>query len=180
MSEAEQNSPWLRNMAAIGRDVLTISAVISLVFSVAAWMTRPYWQPLVSIPNELAEIKASISTVIRPRLIDVQGGGQVLTQGPVAPGGAVDVFYSLRRNASCDSLVHPFFYNVDRGLKVAGQIIPSVKAPVTESFHPFTITVRLPERIPRGRYVYYPAVEPKNCGVYGPIQVPPTDIFVVE
>lgn len=178
---------WLSHMAAMGRDVLTMAAVISLVSGIAAVATRTYWQPFADLPvivaaiqKEIAETQATLQGTIRPQLIDFQGNGQIVGTTEIEAGGLVEVFYSLRRNASCDTDVRPYFFDIERGLTVAGQTIPAVRAPVTSDFIPFRLSIRLPDQITPGTYVYYPEIIPKNCGVYGPLRAPPTSQFVVR
>lgn len=176
------------------RDVLVVCAVISLLFGGLSAVLRPYWEPFAELPGqimglqqeladtniELAELRANLTDLTEPRIVEFQGIGVVTSEKAVKAGGAISVLYSLRRNASCDTEVQRIFYDVDRNVFVQAGTFWAIKAPVTTSFIPFTVTdIEIPKNLRPGRYVYYPELTPVDCRPYGAIRVPMSSVFEV-
>lgn len=167
--------------ASIARDVLTMLAVMSAAASVIIALTRPYWKPFAELPENVLELQAQVADLVAspPRLLDFAGRPVVIDASDAKPGGYIVLGFVLRRNASCDTDVRPFFVNVETGVTVVGNVFPAVKAPVTADYIWFSLSVSLPDHIRPGRYVYFPEIVPKECGVYRPIRPPQSDIFEV-
>ena len=175
------------HVVAAARDILVVLSVISVLGGAVAYATRPFWQPFADLPEgvallqlSIAKVQASLTENVEPRIVDFQGIGLVVTEGPVRAGATIQVFYSLRRNASCETDITPSFFNVDRGITFQAPFFPSVPAPVTEQYQPFSVPIQLPIWLEPGRYVYYPLMTPKDCGVYKQIRVTPSQIFTVS
>lgn len=177
----ESKKGWLLGgVASMVRDIATMGGVVVVVGGVAITLSRPYWEPFAELPVKIAQIEAQLQNAAAPQIVDFQGIGFIADDSNAVPGGSITVFYSLRRNATCDTDVRPFFHNYDTNLMVTGPVFEAVKAPVTSGFNPITLTIRLPENLNPGTYSYYPEMTPKRCGVYGPMRVPPTEPFTVR
>lgn len=173
------------HVVAAGRDIIVISTVVSILFGSVIALTKPYWQPFADIPRdmailqtELAQTRILLEENIEPRILDFQGGGIIVSENHIA-GGSFQVMYSLRRNATCETIVTPIFYDLERNISIRDKDVPSVRAPVTNSFEPFSLELPIPSSLRPGRYVYYPILSPVDCGVYGRIRVPPSTIINV-
>jgi hypothetical protein len=195
MSNEEYTTKGLRHHIVAGaRDILVVSAVTSLLFTVAAFSTRHVWEPFANLPTELAEVQIQLLETRRElnvisgsfretqeyHIVDFDGPGQVQTGDGITPGSTINVLYFLRRNANCSTRLEPRFYNVDTNTYFVAESRFAVRAPVTETFGLFTVPVPIPRDIPPGRYVYAPLLEAVDCGVYRSQQVPPSTIFEVS
>jgi hypothetical protein len=184
----EEVKKGLRHHIVAGaRDVIVLFTLLSTLGGLAAWSTRPIWQPLSEIPYNIEKLKSDVTVLtdiiavrLEPLIVEFDGHGQIIRNRIVSPGGEITVLFYLRRNVDCATTVYPKFFNVDTGLTYTGPTFDANRAPVTEGFIPFRVTVRVPTDLPDGFYTYIPAIEPLNCGVYGPVGVIPSDVFEVK
>lgn len=179
---------------AVCRDLTVFSVAATILGTVTFALLRPYITPYLEAPAKQVEateerlaiklaverIEATLNEGRDFRLVDFEGVGLIIDAENAYPGGWIEVFYMLRRNASCDSDIVPKFFDMGTKLVTQGPIIPSVKAPVTATFIPFALRIRLPDEIFPGFYTYIPDVVPKDCGVYDRMTVTPTQIFEVK
>jgi hypothetical protein len=193
MSEEYENKGLRHHIVAGARDILVVSTVISLLFTVAAFSTRHIWEPFASLPTEFAEIQIQLLETRRDlgvisnnfresqefNVVDFRGLGQVTTSGTIQPGDTIFVLYSLRRNANCSTRLERRFYNVENNTYFIADPTFAIRAPVTYEFNLFSVPVSLPEDLPAGRYVYAPILTAVECGVYGEQIVPPSTVFEV-
>lgn len=151
---------------AVARDVMTISAVITLLSAIFWFVARPYLTPFLELPEKVAEINARIAPFTSPHLVEFKGPAYVIGEKSIARGGNIRLMYNLRRNADCDTEILFSFVNVDTGTTITTGTGRSVQAPVTEDFSTFFLMLHIPENLPTGNYSYYPRLTPINCGVY--------------
>lgn len=178
-----------QTLAARAKDTLALAALVALFMSVLTFLFQDRLKPFVELPRTVGEL-SEVTSLIRldldkfftPQLIRFQGLGLVVDDANAIPGGYIEILHFVRREASCETRVNIQFYNVDTGRVVAGPIIPAQKAPVTKNFIPFPLRINLPKEMKSGeRYVYYPTIEPLECGVYdGEFRANPTGIFTVK
>jgi hypothetical protein len=183
MTEETQNSVR-HHLAAIGRDILVLGSLCAMLGGIIITVSRPYWEPFAAMPENVAtiqrqilEIQRQMAANIRPEIVDFRTA--IAVEDQVLQGGNLTVLYHLRRNASCATAVEPIFLNVDVNLPVYGTEFGAQRAPVTDEFINFPITVAIPRNMPPGRYVYTPRITPEQCGVYGQMRVMPTTVFEV-
>lgn len=188
---SDTGTPSLRHhVIAALRDFLVIAAFFSVLSAIAVGLTRPYWQPiqdswerfsetLIQVQEQLAELRALVDTRLEPRLLEFHGNGIIVGNQVVPAGGEITVFYSLRRNAACDTEIERNFYNIERGTTVPTGSFRATKAPVTRQFVAFKIDIRIPEDLAPGMYLYRPTARPLNCGIYSEMVLPPAGPFQV-
>lgn len=185
MVDEPRKTVW-DHLVAIGRDVLVVVAVITMFASIIMAITRPYWLPFATLPvsmvdvqRQLSVLQTSINTRLRPRLLEFQGMGLIVGPKRIKAGDQITVLYHLRRDATCDADVDRTFYDVDRGTSIITDTFMAIKAPVTEDFIPFKLDIFVPPSVKPGRYAYRPTITPIDCGVYGEMVAPPSEIFEV-
>lgn len=172
------------------RDFLVIAAFFSVLSAIAVGITRPYWEPwrkswerfsetLIQVQQQLAELRALVDTRLEPRLLEFHGNGIVVGGDVVPAGGDLTVFYSMRRNAACDTEIERNFFDIERGTTVPTGSFRATKAPVTRQFVAFKIDIRIPHDLAPGMYLYRPTARPLNCGVYTELVLPPAGPFQV-
>lgn len=173
------------HLAAIGRDILVLGALLSMLGGFIIAVSRPYWEPFAKMPENVAliqrqivEMQTAIADAITPRIVEFDKA--LAINETVVRGETLRVLYFLKRNASCATDVEPIFLNVDLNIPYYATVFPAQRAPVTDEFIGFIVTVPIPDDIPPGRYVYMPRINPIECGVYQPLRVMPTTIFRVE
>lgn len=194
-NEDESKSIW-SYLVSITRDALVFAAALSLIGTVTYNLTKPFWQPVVelidSMPEELVNLRTSqedlsesveelsiqLRESLEPRIVEFDGPG-ITVIDEVQAGDIVPILYFLRRNASCETTVEPIWLNIDTNVSVTASEFTAQRAPVTEAFQPFTVSIPVPSFLSPGRYVYVPRIKPRDCGVYGEIRVPPTTIIEV-
>lgn len=182
MADTEGKRRWFVNLS---RDILVISAVLSLLGTVLLRVSSPYWEPFRDLPDAMADLAREVAVVraqidtSKPQLIDFLGKGMLTNGTSFGRHKNPEVLYYLHRHASCDTMIQVSFYNVDTGTTFQGERRRSVKAPVTS--HPilFKIRIAIPEDLPAGRYTYAPAIIPIDCGVYETLYPPFSQIFEV-
>lgn len=115
--------------------------------------------------------------------IEFRGTGILRTEGPFKAGGKVPLVFHLRRNGTCPTTVRVRFMNeagvVDSALSVEMKASP---APITRTFEPFPVNVRLAPDHPKGRWSYVPTLipDPRICPGEQSVNVPPSEFFDVE
>lgn len=183
MTEESQNSVR-HHLAAVGRDILVLGSLFAMLGGIIITVSRPYWEPFAEMPENVAtiqrqilEIQRQIAANIRPEIVDFRTA--IAVEDQVIQGGTLTVLYHLRRNASCGTAVEPIFLDVDVNVPFYGTEVPEQRAPVTDEFINFPVTVGIPQTMPPGRYVYTPRITPEQCGVYGEMRVMPTTVFEV-
>lgn len=150
------------------------------IIGTAFWyFAGPVIQPITELPARVEGIERTVVAILDqsdPPFISFFGKGEILQ----VTDDFIEIHYWLKREASCDSVVKIRFYNVDEGLQLQGESIPSVKAAVTTSYIPFKIRVSLPGYLEKGkRYVYNPVMHTTDCGVYDKTEVTaPTVSFI--
>lgn len=186
MTEDTKKGIW-HHLVAGARDILVISAVLTLMSGIAVTMTRPFWEPFASIPENIkelqinqAELKSVVAQGLRPQIVEFEGHAQIIGKKVVKPGDTVTFLYFLRRNASCATQVERKFFDVDRGITVTTATVMANQAPVTDEFLLFRVDVKIPNTLPDGRYSYSPTLNPLECGVYDRMTVVPSEIFEVR
>lgn len=176
-----------------GKQFLVISAVLGVLSTAAVNITRPFWEPFASIPEEITQIKLElqnnlddirqisdrISNSLTPQVVEFDGPGVIVNEGLVVRGGDLTLVYFLKRNVDCRTEVEGIFYNVDTGIPYPGVPSQARRAPITNIFILFPVTVDVPDDIPPGRYIFSPFLNPEDCGIYGRIRVPLSEIFEV-
>lgn len=192
MTESIQKG-LLHHIAAAGRDILVVASVIGL-FGAFLWnILAPYWEPFVDLPEEVMELRRELSASrleianvnsrlsesLNPKIVEFAGNAFIDEDKIYYPGDTLFVTYFLKRNTSCETLVEPFFRNTATGREVQGSSFFARRAPVTDTFILFSLSVQLPENIIPGRYVYSPAIEPQECGIYKRMRVVPTQVFTI-
>lgn len=191
----EEGKKTMRHhVIAVLRDFLVVSAFFGATTTGLSILLKPYWEPFATLPQqlismqqemvdtnlELAELRATLTELTEPQIVEFQGIGVVTGDKVVKAGGSISVLYSLRRNASCDTEVRRILYDVDRNVSVQVGTSWAIKAPVTTAFIPFTVTnIEIPLTLRPGRYVYYPELTPVSCRPYGTIRVPMSEVFEV-
>lgn len=157
---------------AMARDVLTISAVTSLLATGFWFAIKPYAQPFLDLPQQVAQLTSIVAPITNPRLVEFDGYGIILDNGSgypsVEPGDRIRIMYHVRRNVDCDTTIDLIFMNVNTGIKIQYGSIPAIRSNVTNDFSPFIFSLEVPEDIPPGSYVYAPRFNPILCGVYKP------------
>jgi len=173
--------PGMRHhLAAVGRDVLTISATVSLLGTLVWFAAAPHLMPWLLIPEQLAAFEDKLNGLARPRLVEFQGTALLVDKGPFKPGDDVRFVYNLRRNADCTTDIQVSWYSVRTGVRITTAVVRAVQAPVTTDFAPFILTRKIPENLPDGLWVYYPLVVPVDCGVYRPYNGNMSEVFEIK
>lgn len=175
MSQPPEKLTLRYQLGAIARDVLTIVAVIGLLTTGLGFITRPYTQPFLKLPTELAQlqlqlakVQVDLSEVRDPRLVEFNGHAIVINDDRIyVPGSSLRLLYNLRRNASCATELEVGFFNVTDGTRIISGTRRAVQAPVTEDFQPFLLRLRIPPDLPDGVWSYQPRIIPIDCGIYG-------------
>ena len=185
MTDEGKKSMW-HHIVAAGRDILVVSAVLTLMSGIAVTITKPFWKPFADVPAKLQELrltqqelKATLSKAIRPEIVEFRGKSQIVGNKKVRAGGTMTILYFLRRNASCKTQVERRFYDVDRGVHISGPTLEAQQAPVTENFIPFKLDIDIPIFLRPGKYIYTPTLLPIDCGIYTRMTVLPSEIFEV-
>lgn len=177
---------------AIARDVLTISAVLSVAGSVLWFAARPYLQPFLDLPEKVAQIQVQLAPISEPKLVEFQGTALILNgdahkkgqeSGKGFPvfeaGDNMRLLFNLRRNADCATEIELTYIDVRNGSKIVTGTQRATQAPVSSDYTFFILQRRIPENLPPGIYTYYPRIIPLNCGVYRPYNGNMSDIFEV-
>lgn len=188
------NSPkgFWQHLVGLARDVTVISAVIFAIFMGIYNFTRPYWEPFSTLPERISDLAEEVSTngdnieslsirlsdSLDPRIINFETRAEVL-EDQVRPGDTISVLYFMRRNASCQTILEPVFYNINTNTPYPGTLRYTQRAPVTSTYILFPVAVSIPDNLPDGEYVYSPYIEPEDCGIYRRLRVPPTESFMV-
>lgn len=166
ISQPPEKYTFRYQMMAIARDVVTISAVVSVLSGILWTLTRPYLAPFLELPAQVAEINARLAPISAPHLVEFEGHGIVLNGVEVVRGEEIRILYNLRRNADCATEIEMSFINVDTGTLISTGTSRAVQAPVTEDFTYFILALTVPQTLPPGRYSYFPRLTPLNCGIY--------------
>jgi len=177
----ERGKPTIRyQLMAVARDVLTISAVLSVIGTLFWFVSRPYIEPFLDLPTKVAEINARLGPITQPHLVEFHGHGMIVSDDEVyRPGGQIRILYNLRRNADCATELEYSFVNVDTGSIISTGTGRAVQAPVTEDYTYFLLSLTVPQNLGPGRYAYFPRITPLNCGIYRPYRGALTEIFRV-
>lgn len=166
-------------VVAMARDVLTISAVVTMLSTVFWFAAKPYMQPFLDLPEQVAKLSAAVSSLSNPRLVEYDGYGIILGPRELRAGERATILYHLKRNADCATEVDVSFMNVNTGVKINTHTIPALRAPVSEDFSPFILSLEIPENLPPGEYVYTPRFNPIRCGIYRPYNFGISEPFTV-
>jgi hypothetical protein len=180
MSETPEKMTLRYQMMAIARDVLTISAVISVMSAFFWTLARPYVEPFLDLPTKVAEINARLAPISQPHLVEFKGNAILVNGSRFSRGSEMVILYNLKRNASCETQVDLNFINVTTGAKLNAGTIRAVQAPVTDDFAPFILSLVVPPSLPNGRYSYMPRMMPQNCGIYQDYNAVMSEIFEVN
>ena len=186
MTEETENS-FLSVAATNVKNVLILFAGFSALMSITAFIFKDTLEDIATIPNDLARLEATTEQIRRQlnsdselRILDILGNGLITSEGPFTQGESVPLFYMLRRNISCDTMVTPIFYDVSINLSIQGNPFPAQKAPVTTGYNPFRIGLTIPNDLPDGEYIYIPLIKPIDCGEYDEIRIPSSTLFTVQ
>ena len=124
--------------------------------------------------------------VISPPTVEFRHGAHIEnteTLPVFKSGGILQIVYFLRRNENCPTDIYIRYWSAATGSYDPRFLskIDSTRAPVTEDFIPWVLTLELPETIPDGIWAYHPEMRPdiSVCKNYTPIQ-PPMVFFRVE
>lgn len=170
----------IRKLIDKGVEYLVISVFLTSFISFVGWLYKDNIQEFFETPQRLAAIELAVGDLTEPKLVEVMGPALVLEENKtVKLGQPVSMGFTLRRNASCDSDIEAIFINVDTGIEKRIGVSPSVRAPVTEDLIFFRLdisTVGLGE----GKWVYFPRIIPKECGVYESYRIPASEVFTIE
>lgn len=186
----ETNNPKLSmkdRVVGWSKDLLTIIAALSILFSMAAVMFRPWIQPFMDLPQSLNQLSSSLAVLQSrvdgygsPQLLNVQGIGQIIgNRNLPTEGGVLTVGYFLRRNASCETDIRIRFVDIERNQTIVTLTRPTNRAPVTASFIFFKVDIVVPEGFRPSVYAYHPEILPVDCGVYKPFSIAPSQYFTV-
>ena len=185
MNQEKKKNLW-HHIVAGARDIIVVTTVISIISAITVATTRPFWEPFADIPEvlaqqqeDLAALSIEVSRRLKPEIVEFEGKAQIVSGGNVLPGETITFLYFLRRNATCETKVLTRFYDVDRGINIVTGTTIASQAPVTQSFIPFRVDIKIPI-LPSGRYIYNPTINPVDCGVYKEMAVIPSEIFEVR
>lgn len=180
MSQPPEKYTIRYQLMAVARDVLTISAVVSVLGGIFWTLTRPYLAPFLDLPQKVAEINARLAPIAQPHLVEFKGIGLVINQNKMVTGETLRILYNLKRNADCTTDVEQIFVNVDTGAKTLTSTIRATQAPVSNDFSSFILELPIPSNLPDGRYSYFPRLIPINCGIYQAYTGTMTEIFEIS
>ena len=167
---------WLASLAK------TLSSA-TIVVGVIWFMAKPVLDPYLEIPEKLDGaiedinmLDAKVSTQKKLEFLSFKGNGIVTSND----GHTLEFLYLLNRKVSCEAVLTVRYWDIDRGYFTYVAESTAVKSPVSETFMPFKFSMQVPATLKPGRYSYIPTLRPIDCGVYGPVVVPPSDIFTIE
>lgn len=139
----------------------------------------PRLEPYLEVPNRIENIENALeglsSGVEHPEFIEFKGIGTVIESGEES----LTVAYLLRRSVSCEVRVNIRYWDVDRGLFRVMPPVTAVKSPVSDSFTPFKIDLKVGS-LPKGRYSYIPTLKPLECGIYKSVTAPMSEVFTID
>lgn len=170
----------LEKIKQITTTTISVIALCSVVFTGAAFLASPWTKPYLDIPQKIESLENSIYIQSNPQLINFNGRGIVVGVEPFKAGERINFIYSLKRVASCETLVELRLFDVGNGTYISMGTINSTKAPITTNFINFKIPLTLPKNLPDGEYTYHPVIKPVNCGIYKEFTPPHTDSFFVR
>jgi hypothetical protein len=184
-TQAPERSTLRDQLVAMARDVGTVVTTTVALGATVAFITRPYTQPYLDLPKQLAEmqiqlasLQIELSEVREPHIVDFDGPALVIGEQEIVDGQTIKLLYNLRRNASCLTDVEVGYINVDDGTRIVTGTMRAVQAPVTEDYAPFLLRHRV-SGLPPGTWSYQPRLTPVECGVYGPYMGALSEPFTV-
>lgn len=180
----------LGNIAEVVRNLVTVLAVVSAVFVAAGsflwnYVLRDEIEPILEVPEKVARLESTnelILEAIEPlAVLEFKGDGRIIrfTQDVETRQWTMTVNYFLRRNVSCDTMVFPYFFNLDTQTMYPGESFLAIKSPVQENFAFFNVPVLVPTNLTPGRYTYLAKLSPIDCPDYPEIFSVPTEIFTI-
>tara|TARA_R110002049_G_scaffold23545_10_gene83636 strand:- start:27954 stop:28502 length:549 start_codon:yes stop_codon:yes gene_type:complete len=161
--------------------VLTIAAVVSLLFGAMGWAFLR-WSEWREVPSRLLAVETRLAALpdkLSPNILDFRGIG-LISQDTVRRGGILTVVYVVRRTIDCETTIRVQFFDHSKNLTVYGYDMPAVRAPVSSGFSAFAARVRIPDDLPDGTYSYWPVILPIQCGVYGAVTPPMSEPFEIK
>lgn len=167
--------------------LLAMGAVVGMVSGLVIWVFASV-SPYRNLPADVQELKAgqiaidarivALSGTNSPQVVHFLGAGKIAVPR-VKAGGRVAVTYVLRRTIDCETMIRVRFFDYSDNTTVNAYDIPAVRSPVSPTFNAFTVRVAIPKDMEPGVYSYFPEIVPLNCGVYGAIVPPMSDVFEV-
>lgn len=167
--------------------LLAIGAVVGMVSGLVIWVFASV-SPYRNLPADVQDLKAgqiaidarivALAGTNSPQIVHFQGAGKIAVPR-VKAGGRVAVTFVLRRTIDCDTTIRVRFFDYSDNTVVTAYDMAAVRSPVSATFNPFTVRVVIPKDMEPGMYSYFPEIVPLNCGVYGPIVPPMSDVFEV-
>lgn len=164
---------WLQLLGAM-------AGVTGVVITALGWAFIQ-WTEWRDVPERLFAMEARLASfpgAQSPELLEFRGRG-IIASPSVRAGGRIAVTYVLRRSIDCPTVIRVQFYDFGNNTLVGAGDVPAIRSPVSQNFSAFTVRVAIPADLPPGRYSYFPEIVPQNCGVYGAVTPPMSDIFEV-
>lgn len=167
--------------------LLAMGAVVGMVSGLVFWVFASV-SPYRNLPADVQELKAgqiaiearlaTLSGTNSPQIVHFLGAGKIAVPRAKA-GGRIAVTYVLRRTIDCETTIRVRFFDYSDNTVLSAYNIDAVRSPVSATFNPFTVRVVIPKDMEPGKYSYFPEIVPLNCGVYGTIVPPMSDVFEV-
>jgi hypothetical protein len=186
MEQTPQKMTLRYQLAAIGRDAITITTVVGLLLAGFGFLTRPYTQPFLDLPMQvsqlqlqLAQTQLELAEIREPHIVDFKGHGIIIGPREIFSGQTIKILYNLRRNASCVTDLEVGYINVNDGTRLVTHTTRATQAPVTKDFAVFLLRHSVQD-LPPGTWSYQPRLIPVDCGVYGPYNGAMTEPFTVK
>lgn len=141
-----------------------LKSAVAMFTALGAFCAALWWAMEPRVEEWLeARIEGALATHNAPsNFLLVESPGLVLGKGPFEPGGVVPVMFLVQRLQGCATDVEVRFIrsatgNVDSSLTY---LIPATRAPITQNAQPFVVSVRLPDNMPPGEWIYAPFLTP--------------------
>ena len=175
------------HLVAGARDIVVVVSAITILSGIAVAVTKPFWEPFANVPRQIAEMQIEqerqgivLSSRLEPHIVEFEGKAQVIGPKVREPGQEIVFLYFLKRNATCETTVIRRFYNVETGRSYIADEVRAEQSPVTDRMNLFRVATTVPDDLPDGFYVYSPSLLPEQCGIYGRMEVIPSEIFEVR
>lgn len=148
---------------------LSVGSVAAMINGVAWFILEPHVRPVLNVVNEFPELVTRMETLEAAQeptpFIEFDGFVRVRpTQTPA--GTVIRITYLVKKNFDCKTTVHVRFYDlINESFDVQYSYdYVGIQAPVTTTFQPFSISIKVPSDLPLGEWAYWPEIEPdENC-----------------
>jgi hypothetical protein len=162
-----------------------VAALTTIAIPIITWVPAALDRYLTAKLSDLTvsfeRLDARVSLIQAP-FVEFLGIGLISKKGPFTPGNIVEVSYQVKRNLPCRTTVVIRYKDAvtNRINTELTDEITATQAPITEDYVEFTVSLRLPERMPKGRWSYTPILLPEDCNGVAPVMVPASEYFDVE